>query len=91
MADEHFFSQYTLGDIAGLVPEQIITYPECAEIMEEELLRRFPSLTATADRLYGSIRHSCRCPDGTLDYQRYCAELCSLERELQYPSFSKTA
>lgn len=66
---------YTLGDIVGLAHEHAITYWECAEILEQELQRKFPLIKP--DEFYQNIK---RDVCGPLDY---CERLVKAKKQLE--------
>tara|TARA_Y100000310_G_C20477816_1_gene713259 strand:- start:512 stop:748 length:237 start_codon:yes stop_codon:yes gene_type:complete len=68
------FTTYTLSDITGLVGERVITYGECAEVLEERLLQKHPWIDA--DNLYGAVRKL------SSDAKDYCRRLVGLGRML---------
>ena len=72
---ESLYVGFTLGDIVGLAHEHTLTYQECAGILEEELIRRFPWIDP--DKLYSQIKNQAA---NDLDY---CERLVNAGKKLE--------
>ena len=76
------YNDYTLTDIIGLARENVITYMECAEIMEEQIPLRYPKINGDYNQIFEFVKGWCVSDQGH-DFQRYCHRLAELERTLQ--------
>lgn len=66
---------YTLGDIVSLAHERTVTYLECAEILEQELQRRFPWIKP--EEFYPLLWKK------SSNYENYCYQLIKAGKQLE--------
>lgn len=72
---ERLYVGYTLADFLGFVNGGIVTYQECAKILEEELMRKFPWINP--DEFYPLIKTK------SSDYEDYCYRLIKTGKQLE--------
>ena len=72
---ESRYPGYTLTDFLGLVTDHIITYQDCAEILEEELMSQFPWIKP--DEFYPVIKKK------SVDAEDYCYRLIKAQKQLE--------
>jgi len=66
---------YTPADFLGLVADHTITYQDCAELLEEELMLRFPCIRP--DEFYPLIQEKSQ------DAEEYCHRLIKVHKQLE--------
>lgn len=72
---ESRYQGYTLADFLGLVSDHTVTYQDCAEILEEELMRRFPWIKP--DEFYPVMKQK------AFDAEDYCYRLIQAGKKLE--------
>ncbi len=72
---ESRYQGYTLADFLGFVSEGTVTYQDCAEMLEEELMHRFPSIKP--DEFYPIIKKK------SFDAEDYCYRLIKAGKQLE--------
>ena len=72
---ESLYTGYTLADFLGFVSDGAVTYKDCAEMLEEELLHRFPWINP--DEFYPLFKKK------SSDYEDYCYRLITAGKQLE--------
>ncbi len=68
-----FYYQDSLADIVRLASERVITYNECADMLEDALKNKYPWAHLSVE--LAALRAYCRP-------QQYCWELLQIERNI---------
>lgn len=72
---ENRYHGYTLADFLGLVRDGTVTYQDCAEMLEEELVHRFPWIKP--DEFYPIMKQK------AFDAEDYCYRLIQAGKKLE--------